>query len=117
MELKKQLEEITRARFGAAPEDCDDKQLCRALLELTNRLAQERSAPKGDRKLYYFSAEFLVGKLLGNNLLALGIREEVRALLAELGRDLAAIEELEPEPSLGNGGWGSATTMASSGRS
>ena len=59
MELKKQLEEITRARFGAAPEDCDDKQLCRALLELTNRLAQERSAPKGDRKLYYFSAEFL----------------------------------------------------------
>ena len=106
MELKKQLEEITRARFGAAPEDCDDKQLCRALLELTNRLAQERSAPKGDRKLYYFSAEFLVGKLLGNNLLALGIREEVRALLAELGRDLAAIEELEPEPSLGNGGLG-----------
>ena len=60
MELKKQLEEITRARFGAAPEDCGDKQLCRALLELTNRLAQERSAPKGDRKLYYFSAEFLV---------------------------------------------------------
>ena len=106
MELKKQLEEITRARFGAAPEDCGDKQLCRALLELTNRLAQERSAPKGDRKLYYFSAEFLVGKLLGNNLLALGIREEVRALLAELGRDLAAIEELEPEPSLGNGGLG-----------
>ena len=106
MELKKQLEEITRARLGAAPEDCDDKQLCRALLELTNRLAQERSAPMGDRKLYYFSAEFLVGKLLGNNLLALGIREEVRALLAELGRDLAAIEELEPEPSLGNGGLG-----------
>ena len=51
MELKKQLEEITRARFGAAPEDCDDKQLCRALLELTNRLAQERSAPKGPGEL------------------------------------------------------------------
>ncbi|MDE7171116.1 MAG: glycogen/starch/alpha-glucan family phosphorylase, partial [Oscillospiraceae bacterium] len=62
--------------------------------------------PKKDRKLYYFSAEFLIGKLLSNNLLALGIFEEVSQILAKYGRSLSAIEDAEPEPSLGNGGLG-----------
>ena len=106
MELKQQLSAITNARFGCGPEGCTDAQLYQALLALTQQLAAGRPAPKGPRKLYYFSAEFLMGKLLSNNLLALGLFEPVRALLDGMGRSLAALEEYEPEPSLGNGGLG-----------
>ena len=106
MDLKEQIAQITQERFGLAPDRCDDRQLYEALLALTRCLAQERPAPAGERKLYYFSAEFLVGKLLSNHLLALDLREPVQELLAGWGRDLAVIEELEPEPSLGNGGLG-----------
>ena len=106
MELKQQLSAITNARFGCGPEECTDAQLYQALLALTQQLAAGRPAPKGPRKLYYFSAEFLMGKLLSNNLLALGLFEPVRALLDAMGRSLAALEEYEPEPSLGNGGLG-----------
>ena len=84
-ELKQQLAEITRERFALDPEACGDRQLYQALLALTRRLAEERPAPAGERKLYYFSAEFLVGKLLSNNLLALGIHGQVRELLASMG--------------------------------
>ena len=106
MDLKEQLVQITRERFDLAPEQCGDRQLYEALLTLTRRLAESRPAPEGARKLYYFSAEFLMGKLLDNNLLALGIHAEVRELLSSIGRNLDQIEELEPEPSLGNGGLG-----------
>ena len=106
MKLKQQLSAITNARFGCGPEECTDAQLYQALLALTQQLAAGRPAPKGPRKLYYFSAEFLMGKLLSNNLLALGLFEPVRALLDAMGRSLAALEEYEPEPSLGNGGLG-----------
>ncbi|MCI8436908.1 MAG: glycogen/starch/alpha-glucan phosphorylase [Lawsonibacter sp.] len=106
MQLKEQLFQTTQVRFGCAPDQCDDHQLYEALLILTRQLAQDRSAPSGGRKLYYFSAEFLMGKLLSNNLLALGLHDEVRALLADLGRDLGVIESMEPEPALGNGGLG-----------
>ncbi|OUQ40562.1 glycogen/starch/alpha-glucan phosphorylase [Faecalibacterium sp. An121] len=106
MELKQQLSAITNARFGCGPEGCTDAQLYQALLTLTQQLAAGRPAPKGPRKLYYFSAEFLMGKLLSNNLLALDLFEPVRALLDAMGRSLAALEEYEPEPSLGNGGLG-----------
>ena len=106
MEHKQQLSAITNARFGCGPEECTDAQLYQALLALTQQLAAGRPAPKGPRKLYYFSAEFLMGKLLSNNLLALGLFEPVRALLDAMGRSLAALEEYEPEPSLGNGGLG-----------
>ncbi len=106
MQLKEQLFQTTQARFGCAPDQCDDRQLYEALLILTRRLAQDRPAPAGGRKLYYFSAEFLMGKLLSNNLLALGLHGEVKELLADLGRDLGIIESMEPEPSLGNGGLG-----------
>ena len=105
-ELRDHLVQITRERFDLTPEQCDYHQLYEALLALTRRLSEERPAPEGERKLYYFSAEFLMGKLLDNNLLALGIREQVRELLSSMGRDLDQIEELEPEPSLGNGGLG-----------
>ena len=106
MSIKEQLETFTRERFGRSPDQCSDYQLYEALLVLTRRMAEGRPAPETGRKLYYFSAEFLVGKLLSNNLLALGIHDEVRDLLADLGRDLGTIESMEPEPSLGNGGLG-----------
>ena len=106
MELKLQLSAITREKFGCEPACCTDAQLYHALLALTQQLCAGRPAPRGERKLYYFSAEFLMGKLLSNNLLALGLFEEVRALLEGMGRSLAALEEYEPEPSLGNGGLG-----------
>ena len=106
MDLKERIGQITRERFGLPPEQCGDRQLYEALLVLTRNLTQERPAPEGERKLYYFSAEFLVGKLLDNNLLALGLRDQVRELLASWGHDLNAVEEQEPEPSLGNGGLG-----------
>ena len=106
MDLKEELVQIIRERFDLAPEQCGDRQLYEALLILTGRQTARRPAPEGERKLYYFSAEFLMGKLLDNNLLALGIREQVRELLACWGRNLDAVEEQEPEPSLGNGGLG-----------
>lgn len=106
MELKERFFQLTQEQFGCAPDQCDDRQLYQALLLLTRRLSQDRPAPETGRKLYYFSAEFLVGKLLSNNLLALGLHEQVRVLLADLGRDLGVIESMEPEPSLGNGGLG-----------
>ena len=106
MQLNERLWQLTQERFGRSPDQCDDHQLYEALLLLTRALAQDRPAPPGDRKLYYFSAEFLTGKLLSNNLLALGLHQPVRELLAGLGRDLGIIESMEPEPSLGNGGLG-----------
>ena len=106
MQLKEQLWELTKERFGCGPDQCDDHQLYEALLLLCSHLAAQRPAPEGERKLYYFSAEFLMGKLLSNNLLALGIYDQVRELLGDMGRELSGIETMEPEPSLGNGGLG-----------
>ena len=76
MQLKEQLFQTTQERFGCSPDQCDDHQLYEALLILTRTMAQNRPAPAGGRKLYYFSAEFLMGKLLSNNLLALGLHDE-----------------------------------------
>ena len=106
MDVKTRLPELAQARYGLELSQCSDSQLYHCLLQLTQELASARPAPSGDRKLYYFSAEFLIGKLLSNNLLALGIYDEVNAILTECGRALSAIEDVEPEPSLGNGGLG-----------
>ena len=85
---------------------CTDRELYLTLLELVRRRsAAARKAVRG-RKLYYFSAEFLVGKLLSNNLINLGLYDDVRDALEEAGKKLSDLEELEPEPSLGNGGLG-----------
>ncbi|MGI5963519.1 MAG: glycogen/starch/alpha-glucan phosphorylase [Lawsonibacter sp.] len=106
MELNERFFQLTQEQFGRSPDQCDDHQLYQALLLLTRRMAQNRPAPNTGRKLYYFSAEFLLGKLLSNNLLALGLYEPVKRMLSDLGRDLGVIESLEPEPALGNGGLG-----------
>ena len=86
--------------------DCTDQELYLALLELVRQKSADRVQPVTGRKLYYISAEFLIGKLLSNNLINLGLYEEARDALAAAGKRLSDIEEVEPEPSLGNGGLG-----------
>ncbi len=101
-ELKNELSE----RLGCSIDQASDSQIYRALLQITQEEAAKHVLPDTGRKLYYVSAEFLIGKLLGNNLINLGMYREVKELLAENGKSLAKIEELEMEPSLGNGGLG-----------
>ena len=101
------LNELTQAKYQKTAGDCTDAELYLVLLEETQRLAAARKpAAKTKKKLYYVSAEFLVGKLLSNNLINLGVYEEVKQQLSACGKSLSAIEEVEPEPSLGNGGLG-----------
>jgi starch phosphorylase len=85
---------------------CTDEQLYYGLLGIVKDLAKEKESNKGKKKIYYISAEFLIGKLLSNNLINLGIYDEVAKMLAQYGKDINLIEEVEPEPSLGNGGLG-----------
>lgn len=85
---------------------CSNEELYAALLMLVQEEAVRKESNTGKKKVYYISAEFLIGKLLSNNLINLGLYDEVRALLAANGKDICAIEEVEPEPSLGNGGLG-----------
>jgi len=76
------------------------------LLEYVKEEAEKKSENKSKKKIYYISAEFLIGKLLSNNLINLGIYKEIREELKNAGKKLSDIEELETEPSLGNGGLG-----------
>ncbi len=101
-ELELKLKDWTDRDLAAA----DDRDVYYALLSLVRERLERAPRIAGDRKLYYISAEFLVGKLLSNNLINLGLYDQVRSLLAQVGKSLAAIEEMEPEPSLGNGGLG-----------
>ncbi len=100
------LQEIAKKRFGREIAQCTNEEIYFSLLEMTKEMAKEKESNKGKRKLYYISAEFLIGKLLSNNLINLGVYDEVKELLKKNGKDLSEIEEIEPEPSLGNGGLG-----------
>lgn len=100
------LQEIVQKRCGKEIAECSNEEIYYALLEMTKGMAKAKESGDGKRKLYYISAEFLIGKLLSNNLINLGIYEEVKELLDKHGKSLAEIEEVEPEPSLGNGGLG-----------
>ena len=102
MNITETLEKLS----GKALKDCSDQELYLALLELVRAKSAERVKPVHGRKLYYISAEFLIGKLLSNNLINLGLYEAVRDALAAVGKSMSDIEEVEPEPSLGNGGLG-----------
>ena len=101
--------ELLEQKLGKSIQEAGEKEIYFMLLELVKEMAKEReraqSGQKG-KKIYYVSAEFLIGKLLSNNLINLGIYEDVKKLLADNGKSLAEIEEVEPEPSLGNGGLG-----------
>ena len=104
--IKKALSEILDRRFSKTIEAASNEQVYFALLELTKSVIKNKGTNKGDKKLYYISAEFLIGKLLSNNLINLGLYSEVKEVLNEAGKELAEIEEVELEPSLGNGGLG-----------
>lgn len=83
-----------------------DQEIYDALLTIVQEMAKEKEYQEGKKKIYYISAEFLIGKLLSNNMINLGIYSKVKEILAKAGKDICHIEELEQEPSLGNGGLG-----------
>jgi starch phosphorylase len=104
--MKERLSNLVQEMFGKDIASCSNEELFSALLKLTKDMEKEQRQIDGDRKLYYISAEFLIGKLLSNNLINLKIYDEIKDILAEAGKDLTEIEEVELEPSLGNGGLG-----------
>ena len=104
--VKNNLAEILKNRFQKTIEEATNEEVYLALLEMTKGCIKNKGTNKGSKKLYYISAEFLIGKLLSNNLINLGLYDEVKEVLAANGKDLTEIEEVELEPSLGNGGLG-----------
>ena len=104
--VKRNLEEILSLRFDTTIKEATNEQVYVALLEMTKNCIKNKGTNKGEKKLYYISAEFLIGKLLSNNLINLGLYDEVKEVLAANGKELIEIEEIELEPSLGNGGLG-----------
>lgn len=104
--MQTKLTNILQTQFNKTIEDCTNEELYTGLLMLVKNLSNDRKPTSTPRKLYYISAEFLIGKLLSNNLINLGIYDEIKTLLADNGKKLSAIEEIELEPSLGNGGLG-----------
>ena len=102
MNLKKELTSLLNQPIKNAT----DSQLYEAVVSLVKNRNAEIPAVTGDKKLYYISAEFLIGRQLGKNLINLGLYDEMKQMLAEEGKDLSSIEQMESEPSLGNGGLG-----------
>ena len=106
MSVKTSLEAVAQKMYGQSIKELDNQKLYYAILTMTKEMMEGKGQIKGSKKVYYISAEFLIGKLLSNNLINLGIYEELEAALKEEGKELSIIEEIEPEPSLGNGGLG-----------
>ncbi len=106
MDVKTLINTRVQELFNLSIKDCSNEQAYIALLSVVKDLLDDKKIIEGDRKVYYFSAEFLIGKLMSNNLINLGIRKEVKELFKENGKSLEEIEEIEAEPSLGNGGLG-----------
>ena len=104
--MQTKLTNILQTQFNKTIEDCTNEELYTGLLMLVKNLSNDRKPTSTPRKLYYISAEFLIDKLLSNNLINLGIYDEIKTLLADNGKNLSDIEEIELEPSLGNGGLG-----------
>ncbi len=100
------LKDICMKKYNKELKDCTNEEIYFALLDMTKKLADGKVSEEGQKKVYYISAEFLIGKLLSNNLINLGVFDEVKQVLAENGKSIYDIEEVEPEPSLGNGGLG-----------
>ena len=106
MNLEQQLQELTQKSYGKDIKACTDSELYYSILNLSKKLMGEKPVISGSKKVYYISAEFLIGKLLSNNLINLGVYDELEEVLKANGKELSKIEEIEPEPSLGNGGLG-----------
>ncbi len=106
LNLEKELEAQTKESCGKSVAECSNTELYYSLLQLSKKLMEVSERIEGPKKVYYISAEFLIGKLLSNNLINLGIYDKLNEILAKSGKILSEIEEVEPEPSLGNGGLG-----------
>lgn len=104
--MEQQMVTTAEKLFGKTIEECTDKELYVVILEMSKDLMETTIPIAGKKKVYYISAEFLIGKLLSNNLLNLGIYEKTAEILKKHGKELSRIEDAEPEPSLGNGGLG-----------
>ena len=100
------LQQVLEQKLGTKIADATNEQIYYALLSVVKEMSKKKERKAGSKKVYYISAEFLIGKLLSNNLINLGIYDDVKTLLANSQKDLTEIEEVEPEPSLGNGGLG-----------
>lgn len=106
MNLEQELESQTQSGYGKSISACSNEELYYSILQLSKKLMAASERIEGEKKIYYISAEFLIGKLLSNNLINLGIYDNLEKILEKNGKQLSAIEEVEPEPSLGNGGLG-----------
>ena len=106
LNLEEQLKEVAKEMFGKELAALTDQETYYAVLVLTKRLMAVSDSNEGAKKIYYISAEFLIGKLLSNNLINLGVYDKMSEILEKNGKKLSVIEEIEPEPSLGNGGLG-----------
>ncbi len=104
--LNKQLSEIVQKMYCKKIAECSNRELYYGILRLTKDLINVTMPITGDKKVYYISAEFLIGKLLSNNLINLGIYDKLNDILKANGKSLCMVAEMEPEPSLGNGGLG-----------
>lgn len=102
MNIKERLQQ----QLGKEISQSSNSEIYNGLLNITQQLADEKESNEGKKKVYYISAEFLIGKLLSNNMINLGIYNEVKEMLAQVGKNISEIEEIEVEPSLGNGGLG-----------
>ncbi|MBU5455218.1 glycogen/starch/alpha-glucan phosphorylase [Caproiciproducens sp. MSJ-32] len=104
--IENDLKIILKERINKTIKEASNEEIYLALLELTKNKIKNTPSIKGNKKLYYISAEFLIGKLLSNNLINLGIYNDIKNILEKNGKNLSEIEEIELEPSLGNGGLG-----------
>lgn len=101
------IEQLTKSDYNKSLSQCSNEEIYLSLLkEINLNMAEKKILPNEKKKLYYISAEFLIGKLLSNNLINLGVYEDVKRQLSECGKSISEIEEIENEPSLGNGGLG-----------
>ncbi|MBP9995937.1 MAG: glycogen/starch/alpha-glucan phosphorylase [Lachnospiraceae bacterium] len=104
--MEDELNHLASEFFNKKLADLNDKEVYLCVLELVKGLTNATTQIAGSKKIYYISAEFLIGRLLSNNLINLGMYDKVKDVLEKYGKDINAIEEAEPEPSLGNGGLG-----------
>ena len=104
--METELSQTAERLYGKSLKDCSEAELYYVLLSFTKDMSKVTETIEGEKKVYYISSEFLIGKLLSNNLINLGIYDRVSDILKANGKELAKVEEFEPEPSLGNGGLG-----------
>lgn len=106
MNMESELSDRVKKAYGKTIKECTNQELYYVLLSMTKEMTELSEPISGDKKVYYISAEFLIGKLLSNNLINLGLYDRINQILTSNGKKLSEIEEFEPEPSLGNGGLG-----------